>query len=352
MPLSRPDLPTLLALSESQLLAGLPTLSPVMRRLIVREIARVQSGLIWTEHGYLVWLGMMLMPDTAETDYLDRWGSIFGVTRKPAAAAGPAVFSGNVNIPVSSALPLFAPDGVTLFTTTASGNIGADTTLTLPIAAAQPGAVANLPAGAQLTLGKAIANVAPVATVGGAGTSGGADAESDALYRARVLLRIRTPPQGGATADYLAWTLAQPGVTRAWCFPLHRGPGTVSVAFVMDGRANIIPQAGDVAAVQAAVNVLRPVTADVQVFAPVADPLAVTVHDFQPDSTITRAAVNASIADLLARDAAPGGTIWLNRISAAISEAGGVSHFELAYPVADVVSTSGHMPTFQAVAFT
>jgi uncharacterized phage protein gp47/JayE len=49
------------------------------------------------------------------------------------------------------------------------------------------------------------------------------------------------PPQGGASADYLAWLLAQPGVTRAWVFSLNRGAGTVDDAFVMDGRANIIP---------------------------------------------------------------------------------------------------------------
>lgn len=165
-----------------------------------------------------------------------------------------------------------------------------------------------------------------------------------------MLLRVRTP-QGGAPADYLAWTLAQPGVTRAWVFPLNRGPGTVDVAFVMDGRASIIPQPADVSAVQSAINLLRPVTADCQVFAPAGDPFAVTLAALSPNTPATQAAINAAVADLLARDAMPAGRIYLNRLYAALSDAGGANSFELVAPMADVVSATGHMPVFQPVTF-
>jgi uncharacterized phage protein gp47/JayE len=352
MPFARPDLATLMAQTETLLLADLPQVAPEVRRLILRAIARTQAGLVWSEHGYLAWLAAMLMPDLAGSDYLARWGRIFGVASKPAAAAiGAATFSGLVNLPIPVGLLLLAVDGVTQFATTAGANISAGGSVTLPIAASQPGTVTNLATGATLTLGQAIAGVSPAATVAAPGTTGGADAESDDAYRSRVLLRIRTPPQGGAPVDYLAWTLAQPGVTRAWVFPLHRGAGTVDVAFVMDGRSNIIPLPADVAAVQAALDPLRPVTADCNVFAPAGDPFAVTVAGLSPNTPATQAAVNTAIADLLARDAQPAGTIWLNRLSAAISDAGGVDHFELTSPTADVVSASGHMPNFAPVTF-
>ena len=171
-------------------------------------------------------------------------------------------------------------------------------------------------------------------------------------HGARVLLRVRTPPQGGASVDYLAWALAQPGVTRAWVFPLNRGPGTVDVAFVMDGRANIIPQPADVVAVQSAIDPLRPVTADVVVFAPAGDPFAVTVSGLTPNTPTTQAAINAAVADLLTRDGMPAGRIYLNRLYAALSDAGGVTSFELVAPTADVVSATGHMPIFAPVTFT
>jgi len=344
-----------MAQTETLLLGDLPQVSPVVRRLILRAIAHTQAGLVWSEHGYLSWLAEQLMPDMAESDYLARWATIFNVPKKPAAAAtGAAAFSGSGGSPpIPSALPLLGPDGVTQFVTTAGGDIpSGGGSVTLPVAAAQPGAVANLATGAILTLGQAIAGVSPTAIVADPGTTGGADDETDDSWRARVLLRVRTPPQGGASVDYLAWALAQPGVTRAWVFPLNRGPGTVDVAFVMDGRANIIPQPADVVAVQSAIDPLRPVTADVVVFAPAGDPFAVTVSGLTPNTPTTQAAINAAVADLLTRDGMPAGRIYLNRLYAALSDAGGVTSFELVAPTADVVSATGHMPIFAPVTFT
>jgi uncharacterized phage protein gp47/JayE len=119
----------------------------------------------------------------------------------------------------------------------------------------------------------------------------------------------------------------------------------------MDGRSNIIPLPADVAAVQLAIDPLRPVTADCAVFAPAGDPFAVTVAGLSPNTPTTQAAINTAVADLLARDAQPEGTIWLNRLSAAISDAGGVNHFELTHPTADVISATGHMPIFAPITF-
>jgi uncharacterized phage protein gp47/JayE len=199
---------------------------------------------------------------------------------------------------------------------------------------------------------QAIAGVSPVATVAAPGTTGGDDQETADARRSRILLRIRTRPQGGASIDYLTWTLAQAGVTRAWVFPLARRAGTVDVAFVMDGQSPIIPAPADVAAVQAAIDALRPVTADCQVFAPAGDPLAVTIADLQPDTPATREAIGDAINALLLRDAQPSGTLWLNRLTAAISDAGGVESFNLAAPTVNVVSASSHMPVFAPVAYT
>src|SRR6478736_4591283 len=64
--------------------------------------------------------------------------------------------------------------------------------------------------------------------------TGGADTETDDQLRARVLFRIQQPPMGGDANDYVAWALAVPGVTRAWCSPLEMGMGTVTVRFMMD----------------------------------------------------------------------------------------------------------------------
>ena len=77
------------------------------------------------------------------------------------------------------------------------------------------------------------------------------------------------------------------------------------------------------ARVQAAIDALRPVTADCQVFAPVGDPLTVTIAALVPDTPATRGAIGDAINALLLRDAQPGVTLWLNQLTAAICDAGG-----------------------------
>ena len=72
---------------------------------------------------------------------------------------------------------------------------------------------------------------------------------------ARLLLRIRRPPHGGARHDYVGWALDKEShglaVTRAWDYGLELGLGTVTVRFMMDDAyADGIPLAADVTTVQ------------------------------------------------------------------------------------------------------
>lgn len=78
---------------------------------------------------------------------------------------------------------------------------------------------------------------------------------------------------GGTQADYEQWALEVPGVTRAFVTQ-EMGRGTVTVRFMMDGTyPDGVPKDGDRQAVAAHIETVRPVTADVYVVLPVADPL-------------------------------------------------------------------------------
>ena len=64
--------------------------------------------------------------------------------------------------------------------------------------------------------------------------TGGTDDETDDQpARPHPGSRIQNPPMGGSQADYVAWALAVPGVTRAWAAP-EQGTGTITVRFLMD----------------------------------------------------------------------------------------------------------------------
>ena len=180
--------------------------------------------------------------------------------------------------------------------------------------------------------------------------TGGAEQEADEALRARLLDRIRQPPQGGAKTDYAAWALEVAGVTRAWVYPGQLGLGTVTVMFVIDGRPGIIPTAEEVAAVAAHIDPLRPVTAAVTVVAPVAVPLTLRLRT-TPASADVRAAIQAEIDDLLRREAEPGGTILISHLHEAISIAAGEIDHEIVIPGGNVVMPTGSIAVSAPITF-
>ena len=148
---------------------------------------------------------------------------------------------------------------------------------------------------------------------------------------------------------------AHPDVTRAWVArALARGLGTVDV-YVMtdDATANGIPTAAVVAIVQAYIDARRPVTADVDVFAPTAEELDITINNATPSTQAVQDAIEAELGDLIRRESEPGGTILISRIREAISTAQGETDHELTAPVADVaVAASAEISVLGTVTFT
>lgn len=346
MPFSRPTLKTLIDRAIADINARLPGADARLALSNLNVLAHVHGGGVHGLYGFLEWLARQVMIDTAEVEYLDRWASIWGVVRVPAAAAtGSAVLTGTTGTVVATGTLLARSDGVQYLTTgevTLSGG-----TATAGVIAVSGGAAGNL-SGGTLSLVTPIAGVDAAAEITIAGLAGGADTETDDGLRTRLLDRIQTPPHGGAQHDYIAWALTVPGVTRAWVYPGELGLGTVTVRFVRDNDASLIPDAGEVQAVQDYIDSVRPVTADVIVAAPVAVPLNFTI-DITPDTAATRAAVEAELRDLLLRESEPGATILLSHIREAISLAVGENDHILTVPSANVTPAVGAMATFGVI---
>ena len=223
---------------------------------------------------------------------------------------------------------------------------------TVLVTALVAGDAGNADAATPVTLVSPIAGVVSDAVVAALGIAAGADAETDASLRARVLARIQAPPHGGNADDYEQWALAVPGVTRAWVFPLANGAGTVIVRFMMDDTyEDGIPEVLDVAAVQEAIDAVRPVTALVTVAAPVAVPLAFDIR-LTPDTAAIRAAVEAELSDLIFREAVPGGTLLISHIREAISIAAGEVDHTLLTPDADQTVTAAQINTLGTLTWT
>jgi uncharacterized phage protein gp47/JayE len=348
MPFARPTLAELVDRVRGDLRGRLEIGGPLLRRAMADVLGAVWAGAVHTLYGYLDWLSKQLFGDTSEREQLLRQAALYGITPIAATfATGNVTATGTngTNIPAETILKL---DAATRYRVT-TGQTIASGTATLPLQSVLAGVSANVPAATALTFETPIAGVNSIATVATGGIAGGVDQEGTEALRTRYLLRLRQPPEGGANQDYEAWALAVAGVTRVWVYPNENGLGTVVVRFVRDAESPIFPDAGEVAAVQAALDAQRPITAAVTAVAPTQLSVAFTLH-IVPDTTTTRTAVTAELTDLLARDAEPGdgvarGTILLSHIRTAVDTAAGVTDSSVTVPSANVVPALGQLAT-------
>jgi len=349
VPFDRPSLTEIQARTEADLAARLG-LSGLLPRSVLRALANAQAGLSHGEHGHLASLALEVVPTTASSEILDQWAGVWAVPRKPATfAAGLVTFTGSDGTTVPEGLQVRRSDGQ-VYTTTASGII-ASGTADVPVQADLANALGNSAAALELVLVSSVSGLDATATVEAAGLNGGGDQEDDEALRARLLQRIQASFQGGSASNYVTWALEVPEVTRAWAIPNHNGAGTVGVTFVLDDHpSSIIPDASKVAEVDAYLEERRPVTAQVDTFAPGEKVLVPTIQ-IAPNTASVQAAVTASLEEMLKRTTSPGGTIYLSQISEAISNSDGESNHVLIAPVVDEVAAGNEIHTLGVVTF-
>lgn len=349
MAFNRPTLAQLIARNKADLESNIDGANAQLQRSNLGVIAKLIAGVAHSLYGYIAYLVNQILPDTAETTYLDRHASLWlAVPRKAASyAVGTAQFSGSDGITIPAGTVLIRADGVE-YETDADVTIAAGVA-NAAITALEAGQNGNAAASIPLALSSPIAGVNSSVVVTALALTGGADQESDDDLRARVIGRIQNPPHGGSKSDYETWALEVPGVTRAWVYDQELGPGTVTLRFVRDDDASLIPDAAEVLAVQTYIDERRQVGLKAfYVVAPTAAPINFNIA-LTPNNAATKAAVEAELRDLIAREATPGGTILLSHIREAISIAAGETNYVMSAPNADVTNTTGNISTFGAI---
>ena len=359
MPWTTPTLRDVRSMVRDAIRAQLPGADASVPNSVLRVVSDAQGGLCHLTLQYIDWLALQLLPDTAETEWLDRHGDIWltnadGTTGRKLAtpAVGTATFtatvSGGVIIPASTRLTGLGQEFETLTQITADlAPSPAD------IRALDPGTPGNIPSGTVLTIvAPIITNIDQTATVTIMG--GGTDEETDDELRMRVLERIRQPPMGGDAEDYVAWALAVPGVTRAWAYPNEMGMGTVTVRFMCDDLRESIegfPLQSDVDAVRTYIDSVRPVTVkDFWCLAPLRQELEFTIHGLVTDTESIRAGIEQSVQAMLLDRAKPGQTIYRSWIEMAIAPAPGVDHYNLDFEDLPMPS-NGYMPVLGSIVY-
>ena len=204
MPFSRPTLAQIVDRAKQDLEDKLTGSSPVLRRSVIAVLARVVAAASHLLHGHLDWLYRQLFPTLSDETELLRWGSIWGVVRKPASfAERDVLFSGSIGAVIPPGAELQRSDGELYVVDVGGVFVGA--TLQLKVLAVTAGEGGNVDTGVILSLVTPIASVVNEAPVQAANAIDGSDQEEIEAYRERVLFRIANAPQGGAAADHVRW---------------------------------------------------------------------------------------------------------------------------------------------------
>jgi uncharacterized phage protein gp47/JayE len=316
-----PGLESLVGSARAAMKAALPGTNAYIWPNNTYPTAKSFGGMIWSAYQRLDYVGRQTFALFAENQYLDNHGAELGLPRKLATAA-----SGNVIVTVTdvasvSVGAVFVRGDGAIFAATASSSSTGAGAITIPVSGPS-GAYANTGAGTPMDIASGVSGAGAAgatAAVDGAGLAGAADVEPDGLprsrdlatYRGRILFRKANPAQGGAPSDYVTWALGVAGVTRVFVERRWNGPGTVRVFPIFDdlfADAGGIADAGHIATVNAALQLLTPAGCDLTVVAPTAQVIDVFISGLNPNSDAVKASIAAELADAFRRLGAVSGS--------------------------------------------
>jgi uncharacterized phage protein gp47/JayE len=347
----RETLPQLIERAQTDIEANLRGAVARLPQTNLDALACMSAGMADEQLEAIDFYATQIHVTTATGVWLERHGAEWGVLKKEATRA-----SGTLDVTVAAA-NVTVPRG-SLFQTAARWHVKTTSAMTsiaagvieIPAQAVETGAEGNLEAGTRLNTVNPIVGVTAAVTAGP--FAGGNPREGEEPYRGRILDRIQQPPQGGAAYDYRRWMLEYPGCTRAWVYPKEQGTGTVVCRFAMDETYDDgIPPDVEVARMTQWLDVRRPVTAEVFVYAPIPRPIDVVVRDLFPNTALVRQAVDDELRDMLMREGEPGAIMRRSWFWEAVSIAAGERHHQIEQPADDVPLAIGELAVLGTLDF-
>lgn len=278
---------------------------------------------------------------TPGTGLLPKHAEIWGVPRLPAAAAvgNFLVTSQGTEALTLPAGTLITVDGSVQWSVETAIAISAGTTVSVPVVAKSVGTTGNLVGSAKGILVSPLSGISSVMSDPN-GIVGGTEIESVEGWRSRIIDEIRNPPSGGSASDYQKWA-KQAGAAYVKVVPLWLGLGTVGVIVAMAGGVAATP--AQVAAIQAYIDVRRPVRGNVTVYAATIIPQTITIV-LNPNTAAAQVAVTKALTSYYLSQGI-GATIYVEAVNARISAAAGDQN-TLLMPSADTTFAVNQFPVF------
>jgi uncharacterized phage protein gp47/JayE len=268
---------------------------PILPRAVWRVLAIAIAGVLALVYRLASWTARQIFTATADDASLILRGQEYGLTRIPATkwiGTGTATGTNGSVIPAGT---LFQLSGVVYHTTAAATIAGGVATLAME--SLESGDDVDLDIADTVTLVTPIAGVDADVMIASA-TQSGEDAEDMEVFRARVAYRQAARPQGGAIPDWVGWATEVAGIAEA--IVERPAAGSIAIYPLTDDAdpANRIPDAAKLTEVETYVSdqTRAPIrAAEITVAAATELDFDVDIADLDPDTTATRAAIEAAI---------------------------------------------------------
>jgi uncharacterized phage protein gp47/JayE len=336
----------------------MPGTDSALRNNFVTVTVKVLAALAHEFELRMAYLSQQMFLATATGQYLVMLASDVGIYRKPASPASGAI-RGTGTPGVTYPAGIRFVSGTSTYLSIASA-LGAGTgELVIAVRSEEFSATANRDVDGVLTFTDPVLwpDLSREWLVTAGGIGGGADAEGDESLRTRALQRKRNPPGGGTLADYERVASSVPGVAKAWAYRDTLSPGFIVVFFLFEGRVNSIPEASDVATVQAAIDAERLIRVDDNVVrGPIPHPVEIYIAGLSVDTDDLRSAISVNLQAMLRDRCRPGipvepFTLSRSWISETISQTVGENSHVLVSPSSDIVLTNGEFPVLGAITY-
>lgn len=349
MPFNTPTLRKIIADGEKdiEIELNIPKLPPVG---VENALNISVSSQVRDLYDHQSWIADQIIPSPKSDDQtiIDTAATEGVIRKQPTFATGPVSFTSAAALPIDTEMQ--TASGVVFRVTGSSQPVAG--AVTAQVQADEAGVGGNLPAGELLTLLSPIAGTDSNGVVAPASITGGADIEPITELLDRLLFRKRNPPVGGAVHDYVIWAREMPGVSRAWCFDVWHGSGTVGLAWVYDDRTVITPTGADRAAMETYIfrhadpatglYVGKPGGTEVWPVVLQLKPVDMSIK-LTPDTSATRAAVQASLI-ALQKTLSPAQKLPVSAVRTAIGATTGVTDYTLSISF-DVTAATNELIT-------
>jgi len=333
---------------KTRIEADLAAMPAVLRDAIAAANAREFHG----EYGYLDWIRAQISPLTCELEMLYVWAALYFVSRLDAiAATGTILATGNIGSMVLADTLLRASNGLD-YKVLSAVTLGAGNN-PIMVRCTTSGSDSNLIAGQIITLIDPIAGVDSDFTVDVTGLTGGAEQENIDAWRARVVdewqVVVSRGARSGKPDDYRAWAKrAHPSVTTA-LVQLHTlGLGTVLVRPICNSLANRLPSAAVLEAVEAALAIYAPATADWRLGTPIVHNVAFNIDLLAGfDTAQNRTDITNAINTTIFAETRETSVLAMAEIDAAIATV--TTQYTRIAPVADIAVETGEVLVFDSI---